>query len=73
MPNASLMPGIEVRLTVDEDAFVGASVQLFAQVLDHFFGLYCQINVFSQLVVLSKQSGEEMIRCPPRSGATPLA
>jgi len=69
VPNASLMPGIEVRLTIDEDAFVGAGVHLFAQVLDHFFGLYGQINVFSQLVVLSKRSGEEIVRCPPRVGA----
>ncbi len=69
VPNASLMPGIEVRLTLDEDAFVGTGVHLFAQVLDHFFGLYGQINVFSQLVVLSKRSGEEIIRCPPRIGA----
>ena len=73
VPSAALMPGIEVRLTVDEDAFVGAGVHLFAQVLDHFFGLYSQINVFSQLVVLSKRSGEEIVRCKPRSGTNTLA
>lgn len=65
----ALMPGLEIRMTLDEDAFVGGGIHLFAQTLDHFFGLYCQINVFSQLVVLSKKTGEELLRCQPRSGA----
>ncbi|MYN29382.1 type VI secretion system baseplate subunit TssF [Duganella levis] len=73
VPNASLMPGVEVRMTVDEEAFVGSGIHLFAQVLEHFFGLYCQINVFSQLLILSKQTGEEIVRCQPRSGAELLA
>lgn len=65
----ALMPGMEIRITLDEDAFVGGGIHLFGQTLDHFFGLYCQINVFSQLVVLSKKTGEELLRCQPRSGA----
>lgn len=72
-PCAALMPGIEVRMTLDEEAFVGGGIHLFAQVVDHFFGLYSQINVFSQLLVLSKRSGEELLRCPPRSGEALLA
>jgi type VI secretion system protein ImpG len=72
-PCAALMPGIQISLTLDEEAFVGGGIHLFAQVLDHFFGLYGQINVFSQLLVLSKQTGEELMRCPPRSGERSLA
>ncbi|MBJ7310781.1 type VI secretion system baseplate subunit TssF [Rugamonas sp. CCM 8940] len=72
-PRAALMPGIQIRLTVDEDAFVGGGIHLFAQVLDRFFGLYSQLNVFSQLLVLSHQSGEELMRCQPRSGKHALA
>lgn len=72
-PCSALMPGIEIRLTLDEDAFVGGGVHLFAEVIDHFFGLYCQINVFSQLLVLSKKTGEELLRCPPRTVMTTLA
>lgn len=68
-PNGALMPGLEISVTVDEEAFIGGGVHLFAQTLDHFFGLYCQINVFSQLVVVSKKTGEELLRCQPRSGA----
>lgn len=72
-PCAALMPGIEIRMTLDEDAFVGSGIHLFAQVADHFFGLYCQINVFSQLLVISQRTGEELLKCPPRSGASILA
>jgi type VI secretion system protein ImpG len=70
---SALMPGIEIRLTIDEDAFVGGGIHLFAEVIDHFLGLYCQINVFSQLLVLSKKTGEELLRCPPRTVMTTLA
>ena len=65
---ASLVHGVEVRLTLDEDAFVGVGMHLFVQVIDHFFGLYVQLNSFVELVVLSRQSGEELIRCKPRNG-----
>ncbi|MBP1207341.1 type VI secretion system protein ImpG [Duganella sp. 1411] len=71
-PSGALMPGLEIGVTVDEDAFVGGGVHVFAQTLDHFFGLYCQINVFSQLVVVSNKTGEELLRCQPRSGTNLL-
>lgn len=72
-PCASLMPGIEVRMTLDEEAFTGSGIHAFAQVIDRFLALYGQINVFSQLIVLSKHNGEELLRCPPRSGNQNLA
>lgn len=64
--------GVAVRLTVDEDAFAGASMHLFAQILDHFLGLYVHLNSFSQLTIISQSSGKELIRCLPRNGAIPL-
>lgn len=70
---ASLVHGIAVRLTLDEEAFVGASVHLFVQVIDQFLGLYVHVNSFIELVALSLQSGEELIRCKPRSGMQHLA
>ncbi|MDH6158537.1 type VI secretion system baseplate subunit TssF [Janthinobacterium sp. CG_23.4] len=64
----SLAHGVEVRITLDEEAFVGSGMHLFVQLVDHFLGLYVHINSFIELVVLSLQSGEELIRCKPRSG-----
>lgn len=70
--HATPVHGIEVRLSVDEDSYTGSGLHLFAQILDHFFGLYVHLNSFSQLVILSQTSGKELIRCQPRNGATPL-
>jgi type VI secretion system protein ImpG len=65
----SLVHGIEIRLTLDEDAFVGNSMHLFVQVIDHFLDQYVQLNSFVELVVISHRSGEELIRCEPRKGS----
>jgi type VI secretion system protein ImpG len=68
----SLVHGLQVRMTLDEDAFVGGGIHLFVQVIDQFFGLYVQLNSFVELLVISQQSGEELIRCKPRSGTMSL-
>jgi type VI secretion system protein ImpG len=65
--------GLEVRITVDEDGFAGASLHAFAEVLEHFFALYVHLNSFVQLVILSASTRLELIRCPPRNGDLPLA
>jgi type VI secretion system protein ImpG len=70
---SSLAHGTEVRLTVDEEAFVGAGLHLFVQVIDQFFALYVQMNSFIELVILSHQSGEELFRCKPRTGSMTLS
>lgn len=72
LPFPTLMPGIGIRLGIDEQAFVGSSVYIFAQVLQRYFALNSQLNCFSQLTLLSRRSGEEILRCPERSAdATP--
>lgn len=60
--------GVEVRIAIDQDAFAGISVHAFAELLDHFFGLYVHLNSFVQLVILSAATGMELIRCEPRNG-----
>lgn len=71
-PFATFVRGIEVRLTVDEEAFVGSGLAAFVGVLDRFFALYVHVNGFSQLVVVSERTGQEVYRCPPRSGEISL-
>lgn len=65
---ASVVRGVEVRMSVDEDSFVGAGIHVFAQVMDRFFGLYVHVNSFTRLVLVSQRSGEELLRCSPRNG-----
>ncbi|MDP9107992.1 MAG: type VI secretion system baseplate subunit TssF [Pseudomonadota bacterium] len=72
-PFASLVRGVEVRLTVDEEGFIGSGLHVFASIVDRFLGLYVHANSFTQLVIASKRTGEELLRCRPRSGDLSLA
>lgn len=67
-PFNCLVRGVEVRLAIDEEAFVGSSIHAFAQLIERFLALYVHANSFTQLVIVSHQSGEELLRCGPRSG-----
>lgn len=69
---ASVARGSEIRLSLDPEHFVGAGLHAFSSVLDRFFALYVHANSFTQLVLLSSRSGEEILRCPPRSGESVL-
>lgn len=60
--------GLEVSLQVNDET-VGSQVYLFATVLSYFFGLYCGINMFTQLVVRNPRLQEGVwATWPPRSG-----
>ncbi|MEH6436779.1 type VI secretion system baseplate subunit TssF [Massilia sp. DD77] len=68
---ASLVHGTEITLTVDEEAFAGSSLAVFAQVASRFFGLSVHVNSFTRLVLVSSQSGQgdkELLRCEARNG-----
>jgi type VI secretion system protein ImpG len=71
-PYPVFVRGTEIRLSVDEQSFVGTGLRLFTQVLDHFFGLYVHVNSYTQLKVVSARNQEELIACPRRSGSSPL-
>jgi type VI secretion system protein ImpG len=72
-PFPTFVRGLEISVSVDESHFVGIGLFMFAQVLDHFFGLYVHTNSFTRLVLVSAQSGMELIRCQPRCGESILA
>jgi type VI secretion system protein ImpG len=67
-PFACLVRGIEVRLIIDEEGFIGSGIHSFAQIVNRFLGLYVHANSFTQLAIVSKRTGEELLRCLPRSG-----
>lgn len=71
-PFASFVRGTEVRLSVDEDSYVGTGLGLFVAVLDRFFALYAHLNSFTQLIVTSSRSQQVLYTCPPRSGELTL-
>jgi len=70
---AAYLRGVEVRITLDEEAYAGTGIHIVAQLLDHLLALHVHLNSFTQLVVLSKANGKELLRCPPRNGSLALA
>jgi type VI secretion system protein ImpG len=67
-PFTCLVRGVQVRLSVDEEAFVGSGIHAFAQVLERFLALYVHANSFTQLVIVSHKTGEALLTCLPRNG-----
>ena len=59
--------GIEVTVTIDENAFEGSGVFLLGAILDRFFAEYSALNHFTETVIRSVERGEIM-RWPIRMG-----
>jgi type VI secretion system protein ImpG len=63
--------GLEVRVTVDETAFAGASAFQLGAVLEQLFGRLASMNTFTELVLISETRGE-IKRWPPRMASRQL-
>ena len=63
--------GLEIRVTVDETAFAGASAFLLGAVLEQVFARLASMNTFTELVLVSERRGE-IKRWPPRMAARQL-
>ena len=64
--------GLEVRVTVDEEAFEGSGIFILGVVLAEFFARYVSINSFTETVVISQRRGEVM-RWPSLIGKRQIA
>ncbi|WP_407971352.1 type VI secretion system baseplate subunit TssF [Burkholderia pyrrocinia] len=71
-PMPSFVRGLEVTLTVDEQAFAATSLNAFVGVMQHFFTTHMSATNFVQLVVMSANTGREIQRCTPRPGTIAL-
>lgn len=63
--------GLEISLVLDERAFEGSGIFVFAMVIDRFLAEYASVNSFTQLVLVSEQRGRLRV-WPPRTGRGPL-
>jgi type VI secretion system protein ImpG len=50
--------GLEIDVTMDDDAFEGTGILMLASVLERFFARYVSMNSFTQLRVHSQKRGE---------------
>jgi type VI secretion system protein ImpG len=64
--------GVELTLTLDENAFAGTGGYLLGLVLERFFARHVGLNTFTETVVISLQRGE-IARWTPRPGERPVA
>jgi type VI secretion system protein ImpG len=71
-PFNCLVRGVQVRLAIDEEAFIGSGIHAFTHIIERFLALYVHANSFTQLVIVSAKSGEELFTCLPQSGALSL-
>jgi type VI secretion system protein ImpG len=71
-PYACLVRGVDVRLTIDEEAFIGSGIHAFAHLVERFLALYVHANSFTRLTIVSHKTGEELLACSPRSGDSSL-
>ena len=72
-PFATIIRGLEIRLTIAESNFVGSGVHLFGAIVDEFFCLYVNVNSFTQVTLVSHRTGLPLFKCPPRNGESTLA
>lgn len=59
--------GLEITLTLDENAFEGTGVFILGAVLEQFFAKYVSLNSFTETVIKTQQRGEIM-RWPAQMG-----
>ena len=71
-PQLALMRGIRVRLTIDETVLTDCAISVFARILESLFVHYAPANSFIQLSLMSAQTGAELVRGQPITGAQPL-
>ena len=66
----SVARGLEVTVTLDENAFEGQGAFLMGLMLSRFLGEYAGLNTFVETVIVSKQRGL-LKRWPPEIGGRP--
>lgn len=64
--------GLEIRVTLDEEAFEGSGIFILGAVLAQFFARYVSINSFTETVIVSQRRGEIM-RWPSLIGRRQIA
>ncbi len=64
--------GLEIRITLDEEAFEGSGIFILGAVLAQFFARHVSINSFTETIIISQRRGEIM-RWPSMIGRRQIA
>ncbi|MDO1509201.1 MULTISPECIES: type VI secretion system baseplate subunit TssF [unclassified Neisseria] len=65
--------GVHITVTLDSDAYAGeAEICLFGELLNHFFGMYADLNLFTRLSIISLPSGKRYTWKDSKSTVVPF-
>jgi type VI secretion system protein ImpG len=72
LPQPGFVRGTMITININQQRFAGASIRQFGQLLAHVFGYHASLNSFVEVVISDAVTNEEIYRCHPRSGLSPL-
>jgi len=71
-PQPGFVRGTIIDICINRSHFSGVSIRQFAQLLSYVLGYHASLNSFVEVIILDAVTREEVCRCQPRSGLTPL-
>lgn len=72
LPQPGFVRGTRINIQINQKNFAGVSIRQFAHLLAHVFGYHASLNSFVEVSMSDAVTKEEIYRCQPRSGLSPL-
>lgn len=72
LPQPGFVRGTVIDIHINQKNFAGASIRQFGHLLSHVFGYHASLNSFVEVAISDAVTKEEICRCQPRSGLSPL-
>ena len=72
LPQPGFVRGTVITININQNRFAGVSIRQFAHLLAHVFGYHASLNSFVEVAISDATTKEEIYRCQPRSGLSPL-
>lgn len=67
-PYPLFIRGIEIKVAIDSESFIGTGMQLIGQLLSHIFSLRVNLNNFVKVILIEASTGQELLACPALNG-----
>lgn len=71
-PQPGFVRGTAIDISINQKQFAGVSMRQFAHLLAFVFGYHASLNSFVEVGIIDATTKEEIYRCYPRSGLSPL-
>ncbi|WP_367111755.1 type VI secretion system baseplate subunit TssF [uncultured Psychrobacter sp.] len=72
LPQPGFVRGTVIDIRINQKHFASVSIRQFAHLLAHVFGYHASLNSFVEVAISNAVTKEEIYRCQPRSGLSPL-